>query len=91
MLDGSMIVTSGVPDETTSPRLAGRSLTTPSNGAFTDVSSICCHTDFCARLGGGHLRFGGRDGVGGLLEITRRERAALHERFGPLTLARREG
>ena len=49
MLDGSMIVSNSAPGATTSPRLAGRALTTPANGALTDVSSICCSTDAHAR------------------------------------------
>ncbi len=40
-------MTSSVPGATTSPRLAGRALTMPANGAFTLVSSICCQTDIC--------------------------------------------
>ena len=80
MLDGSMIVRIAVPGETTSPRLAGRSLTMPANGARIGVSSICCHAAFCRALRGRELRFGDGDGVLRLLEVARGERAAFDER-----------
>ena len=86
-----MIVTSSVPGATTSPRLAGRALTMPANGAFTLVSSICCQTDIWRAFAAASCASAIDDRVARLLEIAGGERAALDERLGALVFGPRDG
>ena len=69
-----------VPGATTSPRLAGRSLTTPANGALHGGVVELLPDGASARARGGDLRLGVRHRVLRLLEVARGERAAFDER-----------